>query len=90
MHRNGLITDTSYANVAFYNGKDWITPSRPLLMGVKRTELFEQKKIRAADICTRQLGDFSEIKLFNAMISANYQYRFDAQSGLLQLQKSML
>ena len=31
--RKGLLTDTSICNVAFWNRKQWITPSAPLLAG---------------------------------------------------------
>ena len=33
--RNGLLTDTSIANIALFNGKEWHTPKHPLLKGVQ-------------------------------------------------------
>ena len=27
--RNGLLTDTSIANIALFNGKEWHTPKHP-------------------------------------------------------------
>ena len=67
--RNNLLTDTSYCNIAFWNGKDWITPLHPLLKGVRRESLIQSGKVYTENI---RLGDLSSLyffKLFNAMIS---------------------
>ena len=34
--KNGLITDTFFANLAFFDGSDWLTPQIPLLKGTTR------------------------------------------------------
>ena len=39
--RNELITDTSIANVAFYDGCEWHTPQTPLLKGTQRAFLLD-------------------------------------------------
>jgi 4-amino-4-deoxychorismate lyase len=66
--KHGLITDTSYCNIAFFNGNDWFTPAQPLLKGVRRALLLDQGLIKEADIEVSDLGKFSHFKCFNAMI----------------------
>lgn len=66
--RNGLITDTYYANVAFLEGNIWKTPKQPLLKGTRRQKLIDQELVEEADIHSKDLNRFSKIRLFNAMI----------------------
>lgn len=66
--KNGLITDTSYSNVALFDGADWITPSLPLLAGTKRAKLLDSGLIREGEIKAADLKYFEKIKLFNAML----------------------
>ena len=66
--RKGLLTDTSICNIALWNGKQWITPSVPLLAGTKRASLLDQGGIVAGDIRPEDLPGYSRIRLFNAMI----------------------
>ena len=48
--REGLITDTSIANVALWDGRRWDTPARPLLAGTHRQRLLDQGIIQERDI----------------------------------------
>ena len=66
--RKGLLTNTSICNVAFWNRKQWITPSAPLLAGTKRASLLDQGELVAGDIRPEDLPGYSRIRLFNAMI----------------------
>lgn len=66
--KNGYFTDTSFANVLFFNGKQWLTPSRPLLRGTQRAFLLEKERIHTADIKPVDLVHFNKIRLINAMI----------------------
>lgn len=66
--RRGLITDTSYTNIAFYDGTDWYTPRTPLLAGTMRQYLLAQGKLKLCDIRPSDLGQFVTASLFNAMI----------------------
>lgn len=66
--KNGLIADTSYANILFYNGKDWITPEKPLLKGTQRAMLLERELIHTADIRFNDMVHFEKARLINAMI----------------------
>lgn len=66
--RNGLLTDTSYSNVALFNGQEWMTPRIPLLYGTQRAYLIEKEMIVEADIPADTLRNYQKIRLFNAMI----------------------
>lgn len=65
---DGLITDCSYANLAFWNGKKWLTPEKPLLEGIKRHHLLEEGKIEKASIHKDELDAFEKVTLINAML----------------------
>lgn len=66
--KNSLITDTTIANIAFYDSKNWFTPVSPLLKGTTRERLLREKKIYEADIHVEDLKSFSHVALMNAMI----------------------
>lgn len=66
--KNSLISDTSIANVAFYDGKKWLTPKVPLLKGTTRARLLDESKIYEADIRVEDLSNYTKINYFNAMI----------------------
>ncbi len=66
--QNGLITDTSIANVALLKEGIWYTPKSPLLKGTKRAALLHHGLIIEADIHQDMLHEYSAIRLFNAMI----------------------
>jgi 4-amino-4-deoxychorismate lyase len=66
--RRGLLTDTSYCNLALFDGQQWLTPAAPLLEGTQRAALLDQGLIREATIRAGDLGRYSKIKLFNAML----------------------
>lgn len=66
--RNGLLTDTSYCNVALGDGTVWITPLTPMLYGTRRGELLRQKAIVEKDIPVSEIFRYQKIRLFNAMI----------------------
>lgn len=66
--KNGLMTDTSIANVAFYIDGQWKTPLSPLLEGTTRARLIADGTIVCADINVDQALRASRLALFNAMI----------------------
>jgi len=67
--KNKMLTDTSYCNIALWDGKNWITPLHPLLKGVRRASLIRSGKIQTGDIFLNDLHYYQSVKLFNAMIS---------------------
>ena len=64
--KKGRVTDTSYANVVFYDGQRWLTPDRPLLLGTQRQYLLDQKLIVAASIAEEDLANFRSFQVINA------------------------
>ncbi len=66
--KNGLVTDTAFCNILFFNGKQWLTPEQPLLKGTQRAALLEKEKIETAVIGVDDLHYFTRVRLINAMI----------------------
>jgi 4-amino-4-deoxychorismate lyase len=66
--KNGLITDASFANIVFFDGINWFTPSLPLLEGTKRKDLLANKLIMEEDIKPNDLKQFKKARLINAML----------------------
>lgn len=66
--KEGLLTDTTFTNIALHNGKRWETPATPLFEGTQRSFLLEQNIIFPVDICVTDLNQYSRIRLFNAMV----------------------
>ncbi len=66
--KNGYVTDTSYANIIFWDGKNWVTPSTPLLPGTKREKLINEKKIFEKEIKVKDLHFFKKARIINALI----------------------
>lgn len=65
--KNGLITDTSFCNIVFYDGEKWLTPAQPLLAGTARARLLDEGRIIETAISPDDLKNFSHFKLINAM-----------------------
>ncbi len=65
--KNGYVTDTSVANIAFFDGQ-WKTPSSPLLKGTTRARYLNEGKIVESDIKVSDIKSFTKIALLNAMI----------------------
>ncbi|MBB3186500.1 aminotransferase class IV [Microbacter margulisiae] len=66
--KQGCVTDTSFSNIVFYDGKDWITPSYYLLNGIQRQYLLQQGIIIERKIKLGDLSSFYCAKLINAML----------------------
>ncbi|SFV66049.1 Aminodeoxychorismate lyase [hydrothermal vent metagenome] len=73
IEKDGLLTDTSIANIAFYNGTYWVTPKKPLLRGTMRANLLSNNQLIEKDIKVAELKDFSHFALMNAMIGFQIQ-----------------
>ncbi len=67
--KNGLLSDTSIANIALYNGIKWFTPKTPLLKGTMRAKLIEDKIIFEKDLKIKDLEKSTKFAIINAMIS---------------------
>jgi 4-amino-4-deoxychorismate lyase len=66
--KDGAITDTSFSNVVFFDGEKWMTPEYPLLNGIKRQALLDEKKIFEGNITPDDLEKYEKVSLINAML----------------------
>lgn len=67
--KNNLVTDSSYANLIFFDGKKWATPSQPLLCGTMRANLLKNKIIFETEIHKEDLKNYSLLMPINSMLS---------------------
>ena len=68
MLKNSLITDTSIANLAIFDGKKWLTPKTPLLNGTTRARLLESGFLSQEDINVTMLLSAKKLGIMNAMM----------------------
>ena len=68
IEKEGFITDTSIANLAFYDGEQWFTPKKPLLEGTQRAKLLDEGFLQTKDIKITEISNFKKVALMNAMI----------------------
>ena len=66
--KEGFVTDSSYANIVFTDGRKWVTPDTPLLSGTMRESLILDGIIEAERITVDDLGRFTHFRLINAML----------------------
>jgi 4-amino-4-deoxychorismate lyase len=66
--KDGLVTDTSYANILFKKENEWITPESCLLRGTMRQQLIDKGKIRMERIAVEDISSFEKFKLINSML----------------------
>ncbi len=66
--KNGLVTDSSYSNLAFYNGLDWHTPDQPLLAGTRRAALIASGSIKPQRITKGDILNYQSVALINSML----------------------
>ena len=66
--RDGLLCDTSYCNIALFDGNTWYTPSKPLLKGTMRSRLLEEGLLVESDIQVADLVHFRYLSPINSMI----------------------
>jgi len=65
--KNGMITDSSFCNIVFFDGFEWITPATPLLKGSARERLLTSGRIKEQHIRMIEINGFRSFKLINAM-----------------------
>ncbi len=73
IEKNGLLTDTTIANIAFYDGKQWSTPLNPLLEGTLREKLLSEEFLVLKNIKSEDIKNYSHFALMNAMIGFQIQ-----------------
>lgn len=65
--KEGMITDTSIANILFKSENKWYTPALPLLHGTCRARLIAQGIVTEAEITLSNFRQYSHFMLINAM-----------------------
>jgi 4-amino-4-deoxychorismate lyase len=65
--KNGNCSDSSYANLCFWDGANWFTPDTPLLLGTMRARLLDERKIRVQRITPADIKKFKLVCLINAL-----------------------
>jgi 4-amino-4-deoxychorismate lyase len=66
--KNGLLTDTTIANVALLINGQWVTPKSPLLEGTTRARLIEMKFLTVAPLTQYDIHKAKKVAVLNAMI----------------------
>lgn len=75
--KKGQIMDTSYSNLVFFDGENWITPRSFLLNGTMRQSLLKSKKIIEEEVNPKDLNRFHSFKLINAMMNLEESPQLD-------------
>ncbi len=68
IEKHGYLTDTTIANIAFYDGKQWFTPEKPLLKGTMRAKLLDEGFLHTRKIKKEDIKNYTQVALMNAMI----------------------
>ena len=66
--KDGLVTDTSIANIAIYVDGSWLTPKKPLLDGTFKQKLIKSDFLQEYDINIDILMSCSRFAVMNAMV----------------------
>ena len=66
--KDGFVTDTTIANVAFLKNGIWYTPRTPLLEGTTRGRLIDNGFLSTQDINKNDIFDYDGFAIMNAMI----------------------
>ena len=66
--KEGLLTDTSIANIALYDGLSWYTPQKPLLEGTYRAFMLKEKGLKIKNLGKKELQSCVKFAIMNAMI----------------------
>ena len=66
--RQGLLTDTTIANVALRQAGIWYTPATPMLPGTTRARLLDEGRIVLRDMPASTIAAYDGLALMNAMI----------------------
>lgn len=66
--KDGFVGDSFAANLLFFDGNIWFTPSTPLLKGTKRQFLLQQGIILEREIKVEDIAGFQKVGLINALV----------------------
>jgi len=68
IEQDGLLTDTTISNIAFFRDGTWYTPKKPLLEGTMREKFLKQGILYPDNIRKEELESYSHVALINAML----------------------
>ena len=74
------VCDSTYSNLIFFNGEEWITPKKTLLSGTMRELLLSKKQIKEKAIKPEDLKYYSKFKFINALNSPEESFPYSIQS----------
>lgn len=66
--KNGLLTDTTIANIALKVDGVWLTPKTPLLKGTLRARLIDEGFLKCEDLTIEDLEKAQNFAIMNALI----------------------
>jgi len=66
--KNGLLTDTTIANIALHVDGIWLTPKTPLLYGTTRARLIDSGFLKCKDLTPIDLKKAQNFAIMNALI----------------------
>ena len=64
---NKQLTDSSYGNLLFFDGKQWVTPAKPLLEGTMRAQLVKSGLVRETSVSRQELNRYDRFMMVNAL-----------------------
>ena len=80
--KNDKVTDAWAANLIFFDGNTWVTPTRPLLKGIQREFLLSTGQIIEKNIHYTDIKNFEKVKLINAMIDFDRSPEIEVNKGV--------
>jgi 4-amino-4-deoxychorismate lyase len=66
--KNGLLLDTTIANIALKIENRWLTPQVPLLKGTTRARLLQEGKLALSSLHVKDLARAQKVAIMNALI----------------------
>ena len=78
--KDGMLTDTSFSNIALFDGQNWFTPADSLLKGTHRARLLAQGKIFERRIKLSELTNYVEVKMINALMDFDSSPTFKTET----------
>lgn len=66
--KHGRVTESTFSNIALWNGEEWHTPEEPLLYGTRRQYLLDKQAIRERTISSNDLDSYQKISFINGML----------------------
>jgi 4-amino-4-deoxychorismate lyase len=73
MTQHGFITDCTIANLAFWDGSNWFTPSTPLFKGTKRQQLLDRQAIIEREVKVEDISEYEGVCLINCFRNLELQ-----------------